>query len=179
MTSTPQPNTPNWYPDPDGVGQLRWWDGQNWTDQVQDSLVPYEGTQPLGVLPPVPTPTPAPAWRVSCERFLVAHPVWSVVILLVGISLVFGTWLASLGSVLWIGGSVAALVWRESLKGKYPDAVPVKKMMVVQGPAINNQGTAVCPNCGSTSLKSYKIKDRRAQTRVQVTCLGCGLRRIM
>ncbi len=31
----PAPMTPaGWYPDPHGIAQWRWWDGQQWTDQV-------------------------------------------------------------------------------------------------------------------------------------------------
>ena len=40
-----------WHPDPTGRHQYRWWDGQEWTDQVADQGV-------VGV-DPVPAPTPA------------------------------------------------------------------------------------------------------------------------
>ena len=37
MTAPTPP--PGWHPDPDGSNQLRWWDGQQWTDQYQPSPV--------------------------------------------------------------------------------------------------------------------------------------------
>jgi hypothetical protein len=36
--TTPQASTnqqPGWYPDPQGVYRVRYWDGQRWTDQTQ------------------------------------------------------------------------------------------------------------------------------------------------
>lgn len=37
-SSTSPPVTPaNWYPDPNGTDQLRWWDGSTWTDKVRPS----------------------------------------------------------------------------------------------------------------------------------------------
>jgi hypothetical protein len=40
---------PGWYPDPSGVHELRYFDGQAWTDHVSDS-----GTASDDALPPVP-----------------------------------------------------------------------------------------------------------------------------
>ena len=38
MSETPQPN---WYPDPYGQAELRWWDGAQWTEHTHGG-----GTQP-------------------------------------------------------------------------------------------------------------------------------------
>jgi uncharacterized protein YxjI len=48
---TQPPPPPGWYPDPAGSGGSRWWDGQGWTDHVQQAAPP----------PPPPSPPPAPA----------------------------------------------------------------------------------------------------------------------
>ena len=42
----------DWYPDPGGRHQVRYWDGSSWTDHVTD-----DGVQSVDPLPPVPPPT--------------------------------------------------------------------------------------------------------------------------
>ncbi|MBN1091466.1 DUF2510 domain-containing protein [Blastococcus sp. TML/M2B] len=46
MTQPPPP--PGWYPDPSGATGTRWWDGQGWTEHVQQAA------------PPPPAASPAP-----------------------------------------------------------------------------------------------------------------------
>jgi len=41
----PPPPPPGWYPDPAGSGGVRWWDGQDWTDHVQQAQAPAPQTQ--------------------------------------------------------------------------------------------------------------------------------------
>jgi len=50
-----QSTEPRWYQDPDDETQLRWWDGQGWTDHVDKSVVPVTGR-------PVNTPWYRRAW---------------------------------------------------------------------------------------------------------------------
>jgi uncharacterized protein YxjI len=50
VTAPPPP--PGWYPDPAGSGGTRWWDGQGWTEHVQ---------QPAPPPPAATVPPPAPA----------------------------------------------------------------------------------------------------------------------
>ena len=47
----------NWYPDPNGRAELRYWDGQQWTDHISNAGV--QGTDPVdgGGQPPAPTGT--------------------------------------------------------------------------------------------------------------------------
>jgi uncharacterized protein YxjI len=47
---TQPPPPPGWYPDPGGSGGTRWWDGQGWTEHLQQQAPP----------PPPPPPAPAP-----------------------------------------------------------------------------------------------------------------------
>jgi uncharacterized protein (AIM24 family) len=57
------PNNGSWRPDPEGRYEHRWWDGQQWTDQV--SHQGQVGRAPLGAPPPTPPqhqgPPPAAA----------------------------------------------------------------------------------------------------------------------
>lgn len=62
-----QPNSPipGWYPDPAGSDQLRWWDGNKWTKNLQAAPLPPEPetdaeAQPAAFEQPAPVePTPA------------------------------------------------------------------------------------------------------------------------
>lgn len=51
-----------WYPDPTDRHQLRWWDGENWTEHVSDAGV--VGVDPLGG-PPAPSAAPTLALPVT------------------------------------------------------------------------------------------------------------------
>ena len=59
--STPTP--PNWYPDPQNASFVRWWDGQRWTEHVQQvvpQLAPPQ-SQPASPTPQPVAPAPQPA----------------------------------------------------------------------------------------------------------------------
>ncbi len=48
MTTPQTPHTPaGWYPDPAGTGGKRWWNGIDWTDDVQTSYVEAHLRQPI------------------------------------------------------------------------------------------------------------------------------------
>lgn len=57
-----------WYPDPYAVSELRWWDGQNWTESVHPPAAP----QPAA---PVAAPEPTTAEPVPAEPVAVPDPV--------------------------------------------------------------------------------------------------------
>lgn len=69
MSSTPDSPDKGWYPDPAGPGKLRWWDGEQWTQRVQDAppepeaIVEPKDEPAARPAPPAPVraPTPAPA----------------------------------------------------------------------------------------------------------------------
>ncbi|GAA1623321.1 DUF2510 domain-containing protein [Actinoplanes couchii] len=50
-----------WYSDPSGLPARRWWDGKQWTDQIQPGGAPIP--PPNGFFPPVPpTGPPVPSY---------------------------------------------------------------------------------------------------------------------
>lgn len=61
MSDTGGRPAPGWYMDPTGKPQARHWDGQRWTDQVQD-LPPPRAAEPTPA-EPVPEP-PAPTEQI-------------------------------------------------------------------------------------------------------------------
>lgn len=50
-----------WQPDPSVPGQLRYWDGTQWTQHVQPAATPPAGATPPTPPPPAPTTPPPPA----------------------------------------------------------------------------------------------------------------------
>lgn len=57
------PTPPNWYPDPQDAGFVRWWDGQRWTDHVQPvapQRVQVPNPQPLVSAAPTEPSATAP-----------------------------------------------------------------------------------------------------------------------
>jgi hypothetical protein len=60
VPSTPVPSTPaGWYPDHTGAAQLRWWDGEAWTENLRATAEePVSGAAPYS-LRPVATTVPA------------------------------------------------------------------------------------------------------------------------
>ncbi len=82
-----------WFADPHGRAQLRWWDGQRWTDTVAD----HGQTHTEGVAPPPPPVSPfpppaatAPPARGSRRGVLVALAVATVVAVAAGAIVVLG-----------------------------------------------------------------------------------------
>ncbi|TKJ20219.1 phospholipid scramblase-related protein [Blastococcus sp. CCUG 61487] len=66
MTQPPPP--PGWYPDPSGTPGTRWWDGQGWTEHVQQAAPPAPP-------PPAPAPTQAPPLPQGPAPSLYEQPV--------------------------------------------------------------------------------------------------------
>ncbi len=54
---TQPPPPPGWYPDPAGTPGTRWWDGQGWTEHVQQAAPPAAPPPPPAPLPAAPQGT--------------------------------------------------------------------------------------------------------------------------
>ncbi|OZC62321.1 hypothetical protein CH267_01950 [Rhodococcus sp. 06-621-2] len=71
---------PGWHPDPEGSGQLRWWDGQQWTSAVQP-------------VPEAPKPPPAPVKTPSTPEQKRRNLIWGGVAAVVVASFVgYSAW---------------------------------------------------------------------------------------
>ena len=57
---TQPPPPPGWYSDPAGSGGTRWWDGQGWTDHVQQAGPPPSPPPPPAATQSAPPPQSAP-----------------------------------------------------------------------------------------------------------------------
>src|ERR1700753_2186376 len=79
MTTTAPPSA-NWYTDPGGTHEFRYWDGSGWTDGVSDSGAVTE--EPLPPVPQLPQLPPKAGWYALGG--LVAAVVLSVIGALLG-----------------------------------------------------------------------------------------------
>lgn len=71
---------PGWYPDPQMPGQMRWWDGQQWTGDVSPPRAPGAG--------PWATPPAAAAAKKSSQGIVVAAIVGVAVLVIIGVVVV-------------------------------------------------------------------------------------------
>ena len=73
--SDPSTQGAGWHPDPSGQHELRYWDGETWTDHVSD-----EGQQATDPIPPPPPGgVPAPQYGAVSQTATAAHGVRSEV----------------------------------------------------------------------------------------------------
>jgi hypothetical protein len=68
LSNGPRSTDPQWAPDPTGLHTFRFWDGDQWTDDVSDDGVPPAYLPDAGPPPPPPAPTAAPAAPVAAEH---------------------------------------------------------------------------------------------------------------
>lgn len=78
--STPEPGSPQWLPDPLGRHELRFWDGERWTEHVSDHGVPTSDA--LGNADIQEFQRPKPAYRSRLSALVAVAIVASVVGLL-------------------------------------------------------------------------------------------------
>jgi len=77
--------SPGWHPDPDGTDQLRWWDGERWTDDTQPAPAPPRSGRPTPTTPDGPTTDDGPQFtEPTFESRRPRRILWAVLALGVG-----------------------------------------------------------------------------------------------
>lgn len=146
-------NTPNWYPDPTGAHELRYWDGGVWTVHVSDAGVvavdsPFSAppTPTLAQAAPTPQATPvapapqpspvAPSSEQPAPKGILRRPLlWILVVVAVVIVSVVAANSGSDKKTFQISGPVAVAITSGSFFN--PDLADL-------GTALENGGATVC-----------------------------------
>lgn len=68
MNTPPAPHAAEWLPDPSGRHQLRWWDGQRWTDNVADGGQTATDAADPSWPAPVAAPAPQPQYAAQPQH---------------------------------------------------------------------------------------------------------------
>jgi hypothetical protein len=77
--------TPGWYPDPDGTGEGRYWDGERWTNERRSIAAAGTSTASPSGFPPVSSPRGWSALSPGVQLRVVLAAVVAVVGLILGI----------------------------------------------------------------------------------------------
>lgn len=112
------PSQPGWYDDPQDSNALRYWDGQNWTQNQQQKTFSQPAPQP--VMPPPSLPGYQPQWQPAPQRsrrpLIIGLVVGGVLAVVVGIVVVVFVVIAA--NTKWIVPDRAAKVLTDGVTQK-------------------------------------------------------------